>query len=117
MKFEAKATKTPGPEVELSLRIAEMSLPMLLEGQPAEEVKLVKNVDGTYGLTGTTTIGTTRESGVKPAIDVLVDALNEFADVLDQHDADIPQPVAEAWDAIAERWTAYRGERRTARDS
>lgn len=106
--IEAHETPTPGPRSSVTVLLGDASLPQLIEGVDVVRMWLTDEGHGVYGLHATRTLGEARKDDpVKPAIDVLVGLLNEFAEVLDGHVLDTPGPVAEAWDRLLERWNAY----------
>lgn len=115
-RIEKIVTEVPGPRTRITVDLAERSLPLLIEGEDVDHLRLVPNEDGSYALRADTRIGATRRSGIRPVMDVLIEALNGFVDVLEAHDADVPDAVGEAWDTVVERMENYRGELHRAED-
>lgn len=95
-------------EHDITLRLGdERSLPRLLAGVPAHDVKLIQNGDGSYTLQITGTIGQARDEGRLTASDFFVEAFNRFIEKLDE--APIPDHVAEALGAFHAEWMVYNG--------
>jgi hypothetical protein len=111
MDWESKDTQVPGPRIRVQVDIAADSLPLLLEGQPAESVRLIAQDDGSYSLHAVGRMQANRAAGVKPAADVLVDLINDINSVVQEHKSDIPQTVLDAFEQAAQRWEKYNGER------
>lgn len=106
---ERHETEYPGRRSTVALDVSTVGLQTLLEGTDVKRVWLTANDDGSYTLHADSSIGETRRKGVKPYIDVLTDAMNDFAAVLEAHD--VPDEVEQAWDAAVDRAESYKGER------
>jgi hypothetical protein len=106
-RLDPRTTKVPGERVRVTLDVAEASLPTLLEGFPAARVWLTDEGDGVYAFHADLTLGESRKQPGKPAIDILTDLVNEFADALD--DDDVPERLRARWDALVDEYKAQTG--------
>lgn len=110
-KFEEKSTIYPGPRKVIKLDISEIGFEALIKGTNVERVWIEpEHIIGLFSLHADGTAGETRDNGVKPATDVLVQAANDFNDVFSEYEDQIPEPVIEAFNAMVERWMNYQGE-------
>ena len=104
--LEPRNSQVPGPRMTIKLDLAEASLPHLLRGLQGR-VWLSDEGDGVYALHATESLGDSRKRPGKPAVDLLVELVNELGDALDAED--VPQRVRDTRDEIAKRWQERTG--------
>jgi hypothetical protein len=104
-KLTERESATPGPRTVVRLDVSEASLPVLLEGINAARCWLVDEGDGLYSFHATQTFGESRKQPGKPAKDLLVELLNEFAEGL-HSDEDVPDRLLDKWAEVVERYKA-----------
>jgi hypothetical protein len=106
-QFEARETPTPGPRTEITVRLAVLSLPDLIDGVDVRRMWLTDEGNDVYGLHAHRTLGQARkDEPTEPAIDVLVRGLNRFLDVYYDHEDAIPAPVKAAMDRCFDEYEA-----------
>lgn len=108
-RLEPRSSEIGGPRRRVTLDIAEMSLPVLLEGFPAARVWLTDEGEDVYAIHADLTLGESRKQPGKPVADILVDLVNQFADELDGDD--VPDRLRERWDALVDEYKAQTAKR------
>jgi hypothetical protein len=106
-RLEIRNSVVPGPRRVIKVDVAEAAVPALIEGIRPERVWLVPRAPDLYTLHTVETPGESRKRPGPSAIDVLVAALNDFADELDADD--VPQRLRDLWDAAVEQYNARTG--------
>lgn len=98
----------PGPRSIVRLDVADLSLPVLLNGITCTRAWLRDEGDGLYSFHATQRLGESREQPGKPASDLLVELVNELGDALDADD--VPEWVKGKWDELVKRYEAGSAE-------
>ncbi len=101
-RVDLRRTESPGPRTRVTLDVAEVSLPVLLAGIDAARCWLTDEGDGVYAFHATQTLGESRRQPGKPAVDVLVETMNRFADELDRDD--VPQRLRDIWADLVDEY-------------
>lgn len=109
-RFDDRHTETPGPRTKIMLELADHSLANLLEGEDVERIWLEGHEDGSYSLRATGRVGVTRDAGVKPYVDIVVECANDLADAIDKHRTECPPEVVAVLDRVDARIENYIGE-------
>lgn len=106
-KLEPRVAEVPGPRRTIKVEISEQSIPSLLAGIEPDCCWLVNKGDGTYIFRATEKLADSRKRPGKPACDILVALLDDFADLLDGED--VPQRLRDEWERVIDQFEEQTG--------
>jgi hypothetical protein len=112
---ESDGRATPGPRTRVILDVAEASLELLTERGLSglitferEEPEGMTDLP-VYTLHAVSTVGEERDTAKwvgPPAVDVLRELLNEYAEAMDNTEG-VPPEAIDLWDRMVDKWSVY----------